>query len=182
MTAVNTLIYETLAAGNTSLASRKKIVETIANEPDLVAILLTFTFDRSCKVKVLASIILDDLFQKQPQILDAYLSEFITQLPLVQDESVKRLTSKIAAGLVEKRSVLFSVTLEEQVIDQSLVWLTTETKVATEANAMQIIMLLYKKFPTKAKLIGELIEVRFPEKTPAYQSKARKFLKLTVNS
>lgn len=174
------MIYKILSKGNTSLASRKRIAETIGNQPNVISTLVEFTFDPTCKVKVLASIVLDDLAQANPRLLDDYIAFFIENLPRVTDESVKRLTSKMAVLLLEKRGDILTTQQEEQLVDQSLVWLTTETKVATEANAMQILLLLCKKFPTKAKLIAELIEVRFPEKTPAYQSKARKFLKLMV--
>jgi len=171
------MIYEILLAGNTSLASRKKIVETIGKQPNLIATLLAFTFDTQSKVNVLASIVLDDLVQANPLLLDDHVERFIHQLPSVKDESVKRLTSKMTIVLVEKRQSLLNVSLEEAILDQCLVWLTSETKVATEANAMHIIMRLATKFPEQAKLIAELIEVRFAAKTPAYQSKARKLLK-----
>ncbi|WP_410878286.1 hypothetical protein [Myroides sp. DW712] len=173
------MIYEILASGNTSLASRKKVRETIREQPNLIATLLGFTFDSTSKVNVIASIILDDLVQINPSLLKEYLVVFIEKLPKVTNESVKRLTSKMAVLLLEEYADLLTRQQEEQLINQSLLWLTTETKVATEANAMQIILLLHKKFPTQVKLIAELIEVRFPEKTPAYQSKARKLLKVT---
>lgn len=171
------MIYEILAAGNTSLASRRKMVEMIGKQPNLISTLVAFTFDATCKVNVLASIVLDDLVQENPLLLDDDIECFIHQLPLVRDESVKRLTSKMTIVLVEKRQSLLNATLEEAIFDQCLIWLTSETKVATEANAMHIIMRLAAKFPEQAKLIAELIEVRFAAKTPAYQSKARKLLK-----
>jgi len=171
------MIYKILSKGNTSLASRKAIAEIIVDQPNVLSTLVEFTFDPTCKVNVLASIILDDLIQVNPSLIDDYVAFFIENLSCVKDESVKRLTSKLAVLVLKKRAHTLTVQQEEQLIDQSLVWLTTETKVATEANAMQIILLLCKKFPIKAKLIGELIEVRFPEKTPAYQSTARKLLK-----
>lgn len=171
------MIYEILAAGNTSLASRKKMVEMIGKQPNLISTLVAFTFDATCKVNVLASIVLDDLVQENPLLLDDDIERFIHQLSSVKDESVKRLTSKMTIVLVEKRQSLLNATLEEAILDQCLIWLTSETKVATEANAMHIIMRLAAKFPEQAKLIAELIEVRFAAKTPAYQSKARKLLK-----
>ncbi|MGQ8867876.1 hypothetical protein [Myroides sp. TSA_177.3] len=171
------MIYEILAAGNTSLASRKKMVEMIGKQPNLISTLVAFTFDATCKVNVLASIVLDDLVQENPLLLDDDIERFILQLSSVKDESVKRLTSKMTIVLVEKRQSLLNATLEEAILDQCLIWLTSETKVATEANAMHIIMRLAAKFPEQAKLIAELIEVRFAAKTPAYQSKARKLLK-----
>lgn len=171
------MIYEILAAGNTSLASRRKMVEMIGKQPNLISTLVAFTFDATCKVNVLASIVLDDLVQENPLLLDDDIERFIHQLPLVRDESVKRLTSKMTIVLVEKRQSLLNAILEEAILDQCLIWLTSETKVATEANAMHIIMRLAAKFPEQAKLIAELIEVRFAAKTPAYQSKARKLLK-----
>ncbi len=175
------MIFDILAKGNTSLASRKKVINQLENHEDVVATLLQFTFDERCKVNVLASVVLDDLLQANPNLLDEYILTFIEQLAVVRDESVKRLTSKMAILLVEKRSVLFHEELEEQLLDQCLVWLTSDAKVATEANAMHIIMVLCKKFPTQAQLIAELIEIRFAEKTPAYQSKARKLLKKVNN-
>lgn len=171
------MIYEVLAAGNTSLISRKIIIEKLIHQPNLIPTLIDFTFDARCKVKVIASVILDDLVQENNQVLDGYIEKFIQQLPLVQDESVKRLTSKMSVLLLEKRRKLVNVILEEQLLNQSLVWLTSSTKVATEANAMQIIRLLAAKFPQQAKLIAEVVEVRFSEKTPAYQGQARKLLK-----
>lgn len=173
---MNKEIQTLLADGNTSLASRKKIIEQLPKEVEVISILVDFTFDSVAKVNVLASIILDDLLQVNPFLLDPYIALFIDQLPQVGDESVKRLTSKMTIVLVEKRASLLDAKLEESILDQCLVWLTSETKVATEANAMHILMRLAPKFPEQAKLIGELIEVRFPEKTPAYQSKARKLL------
>ncbi|MGG5505786.1 MULTISPECIES: hypothetical protein [unclassified Myroides] len=175
------MVFDILARGNTSLASRKKVIDQLEKQENVVATLVQFTFDENCKVKVLASIVLDDLLQVNPYLLDEYISTFIEQLPSVRDESVKRLTSKMAILLVEKRSMLVHEGLEEQLLDQCLVWLTSDAKVATEANAMHIIMLLCKKFPIQAQLIAELIEVRFAEKTPAYQSKARKLLKKVSN-
>ncbi|MBB1148598.1 hypothetical protein H4K35_00365 [Myroides sp. NP-2] len=171
------MIYKILSKGNTSLASRKKIREDIEKQPNVLSTLVEFTFDPTSKVNVLASIVLDDLVQVNPHLLDDYIVFFIENLPRVTDESVKRLTSKMAVLLLEKRGHLLTVQQEEQLVDQSLVWLTTETKVATEANAMQMIVLLCKKFPTQAKLIAELIEVNYTAKTPAYQSMARKLLK-----
>jgi len=173
---MNKEIYEALVVGNTSLASRKKIIQQLSNVAALIETLVDFTFDSKIKVNVLASIVLDDLLQADPLLLDPYIGLFIRQLPHVEDESVKRLTSKMVIVLVEKRGNLLDATLEEAILDQCLVWLTSETKVATESNAMHIIMRLAPKFPAEAKLIGELIEVRFHEKTPAYQSKARKLL------
>lgn len=174
------MIEKILFQGNTSLASRKKVRENIEKQPNAISTLVEFTFDPTSKVKVLASIILDDLVQENPCLLDDYIVFFIENLPRVTDESVKRLTSKMTVLLLEKRGHLLTVQQEEQLVDQSLLWLTTETKVATEANAMQVILLLCKKFPTKAKLIAELIEVRYTVKTPAYQSKARKLLKKVI--
>lgn len=171
------MIYKILSKGNTSLASRKKIREDIEKQPNVISTLVEFTFDPTSKVNVLASIVLDDLVQVCPRLLDDYIVFFIENLPRVTDESVKRLTSKMAILLLEKRADLLTVQQEEQLLDQSLLWLTTETKVATEANAMHIVLLLCAKFPAKAKLIVELIEVKFTSKTPAYQSKARKLLK-----
>lgn len=175
------MIYNLLKEGNTSLVSRKKIVERWGGDPTIIPVLLAFTFDDTCEVKVLASVILDDLLQVNSQLLDPYIVEFVHQLPLVRDESVKRLTSKIAVLLLEKRAILLDSSLEEQLLNQSLLWLTTETKVATEANAMQIVLLLRAKFPEQTQLIADLIAVRFHEKTPAYQSKARKLFKKVMN-
>ncbi|TDS62064.1 hypothetical protein [Myroides indicus] len=172
------MIFSVLALGNTSLASRKKIIELIRQQPNLIPVLLDFTFDPNCKVKVLASIILDDLLQGNPVLLDKYIGDFVAKLPLAEDESVKRLTSKMAVLLFEKRKELFDEALVEQLWNQSLVWLTSNTKVATEANAMHLVMVLYKRYPEQARLIAELIEVNFAKKTPAYQSKARKLLKV----
>ncbi|MDR0223850.1 MAG: hypothetical protein LBI32_02180 [Myroides odoratus] len=171
------MIYEILAKGNTSLASRRDIIQQLSKENEVIPILIDFTFDTQSKVNVLASIVLDDLVQENPLLLDDDIERFIHQLPLVRDESVKRLTSKMTIVLVEKRQSLLNAILEEAILDQCLIWLTSETKVATEANAMHIIMRLAAKFPEQAKLIAELIEVRFAVKTPAYQSKARKLLK-----
>lgn len=173
---MNKEIQTLLTEGNTSLASRKKIIQQLPKEAEVISILVDFTFDAVAKYNVLASIILDDLLQGNPFLLDPYIGLFIDQLSQVEDESVKRLTSKMTIVLVEKRASLLDAKLEEAILDQCLVWLTSEAKVATEANAMHIIMRLAPKFPEQAKLIGELIEVRFPEKTPAYQSKARKLL------
>lgn len=171
------MIYEVLAAGNTSLASRKNIIEKLIHQPNLIPTLVDFTFDVGCKVKVIASVILDDLVQVNNHALDHYIEKFIQQLYLVEDESVKRLTSKMSVLLLEKKRKLFNPILEEQLLNQSLVWLTSTAKVATEANAMQIVRLLAAKFPEHAKSIAEVVEVRFSEKTPAYQSQARKLLK-----
>lgn len=171
------MIFELLAKGNTSLASRRDIIQQLSKEHEVISILIDFTFDTQSKVNVLASIVLDDLVQANPLLLDDHVERFIHQLPSVKDESVKRLTSKMTIVLVEKRQSLLNVSLEEAILDQCLVWLTSETKVATEANAMHIIMRLATKFPEQAKLIAELIEVRFAARTPAYQSKARKLLK-----
>ncbi|MDH6601929.1 hypothetical protein M2306_002623 [Myroides gitamensis] len=172
------MIFELLAKGNTSLASRRDIIQQLSKENEVISILIDFTFDTQSKVNVLASIVLDDLVQENPLLLDDHVERFILQLSSVKDESVKRLTSKMTIVLVEKRQSLLNATLEEAILDQCLIWcLTSETKVATEANAMHIIMRLAAKFPEQAKLIAELIEVRFAAKTPAYQSKARKLLK-----
>lgn len=171
------MIFELLAKGNTSLASRRDIIQQLSKEHEVISILIDFTFDTQSKVNVLASIVLDDLVQTNPLLLDDHVERFIHQLPSVKDESVKRLTSKMTIVLVEKRQSLLNVSLEEAILNQCLIWLTSETKVATEANAMHIIMRLAMKFPEQAKLIAELIEVRFAAKTPAYQSKARKLLK-----
>ena len=173
---MNKKIEALLAAGNTSLASRKAIVEKLPKEEEVISTLVHFTFMPKAKVNVLASIILDDLLQADSRLLDWYIEDFIDQLPLVVDESVKRLTSKMAIVLVENRAGLLSAPQRQALFNQCLHWLTSEAKVATQANAMHIIMRLAPEFPEQAKLIGELIEVRFSEKTPAYQSKARKLL------
>jgi len=170
-------IHDILQESNLSLLSRAKAVQQLKVIPAVEKELLFFMFEQPKEVGVIASVLLDDLATYNHQLLDNYIDYFIEALPKVRNESIKRLCSKLCILLVEKRKAILSTSNEEQLMNQCLEWLTQEAKVATEANAMQIIMRLANKFPTQAKLIAELIEVRYSEKSVAYQNRAKKLLK-----
>lgn len=169
-------VYEILLQGNTSRAIRSIMLSQIQQQHNAIAELLSYMFDTTSKVQFLASIILDDWLVNKADILDRYIDSFITQLPKIKDESTKRLASKMALFLVKKRKDKLCQVNQESLFNQSLEWLTQDSKVATEANAMQIVMQLCDQYPQSAFVIGELIEVKYAEKTPAYQSGAKKLI------
>ncbi len=169
-------VYEILLQGNTSRVMRSTMLSQIQQQHNAVEKLLGYLFDTTSKVQFLASIILDDWLMNEADLLDKYIDSFIEQLPKVKDESTKRLASKMALFLVKKRKDKLYHVNEESLFNQSLEWLTQNSKVATEANAIQIVTQLCEQYPQGAFIVTELIEVKYAEKTPAYQSSAKKLL------
>lgn len=173
---LKSIIYEILFYGNTSKIARQSMLTQIKKQPNAVQELLHFMFDKNCNVQFLSSVILDDWLINESVLLDEYISIFIEQLPTIENESTKRLASKIALYFVKKRNEKLDSNSEENLFNQCLEWLSQDAKVATEANAMQIITHLCDRYLESSLLIAELIEIKYAEKTPAYQNSAKKLL------
>lgn len=170
--------YEILRKTDSHLKARKSALKLLSLEPDCLVLLLRYTFKEGDAVQPIASYLLLDLLQQNWNLLVPHCAYFIKGAKLVKNESVKRIVSRIFVLAIEKKVLDLTVKQKEIIGNYALGWLVDNSKVATESNAMDILMYFRVDLPTLFQMGREMITVNFYARSIAYQSKAKKYLAL----
>lgn len=169
-------LYQLVLATDIHVKSRRQTLEVTGNDDDVLQFLLKYSFEINDPIHVMSSVLLQDILDKDIRRLQPYLATFLDRVEDITNGSSKRLISRICWLVAKSKKIVLSAKQERQLVDVSLLWLSNDSKVATEAFAMDILMLLGKKYKEDIQLISEVIEVNYSSRTAAYQSKAKKFM------
>lgn len=182
----DTALYQLVLATDIHVQSRMNTLAVIGSSEEVLQFLLKYSFEIKDPIHVMSTVLLQDILDKDITRIKPYLATFLDRVEDITNESSKRLISRICWLVAKSKKVVRTSKQERQLVDVSLLWLSNDSKVATEAFAMDILMLLGKKYREDILLISEVIEVNYPHRTAAYQGKAKKFMgysnQLTVDS
>lgn len=173
----NEELYKEVLKTSVHVASRERTLLKIGNADEVVTFLLYYGFEIQDPIHVNACLLLQEIIALDLNKITPHLDYFLLHLDQVMNESSKRLLSRICYLLVKSKKVVLTPAQESRMIELSLLWLVSNSKVATESFAMDILLLLSKKFREEVVLASEIIENNYSEKSVAYQNKAKKFLK-----
>lgn len=170
-------LYKLVLETNVHVASRERTLLKIGDSEEVVTFLVHYSFQVSDATHVNACLLLQEIIALDLSKIAPHLEFFLAHLDKVTNESSKRLLSRICYLLVKNKKVVLTPLQERRMVDMSMLWLVSNSKVATESFAMDILLLLSKKFTEEVVLASEIIENNYSGKSVAYQKKAEKFLK-----
>ena len=170
-------LYQIVLETDIHIKSRVDTLSVIGSDEEVLKFLLKYSFKYDDTIHVMSTVLLQDILDKDIFRLEPYLDTFIGNVEFITNESSKRLISRICWLIAKSKKLVCTSVQEKQLIDASLLWLSTDSKVASEAFAMDILMLLGHKYKEDMKLISEVIELNYPKRTAAYQNKAKKFMR-----
>lgn len=170
--------YEILRKTDAHLKARKEALKLLSVDTNGLVLLLKYTFKEGDAVQPIASYLLLDVLQQNWNLLVPHFTYFVNEVKFVKNESVKRIVSRIFVLVIEKKVLDLSFKQKEIIGNYALGWLVDNSKVATESNAMDILMYFRLNLPTLFQMGREMITVNFYSRSIAYQSKAKKYLAL----
>lgn len=173
----NERLYKLVLETNVHVASRERTLLKIGDSEEVVTFLVHYSFQVNDPLHVNACLLLQEIIAVDIVKIRSHLEYFLAHLDKVTNESSKRLLSRICYLLVKSKKVALTPLQERRMIDMSMLWLVSNSKVATESFAMDILLLLSDKFKEEVILASEIIEGNYSTKSIAYQKKAKKFLK-----
>jgi hypothetical protein len=174
-------LYQYVLATDVHVKSRVDTLNLIGTEDEVLKFLMKYSFEVKDPVYVNACILLQDVLDKDITRIKPYLQNYLDRVGEATNESSKRLLSRICWLVAKSKKLTLTTGQERQLVDVSMLWLSNDSKVATEAFAMDILMLLAKKYKEDVQLIAEVIEVNYASKSAAYQNKAKKFMCFCAN-
>lgn len=151
--------------------------------PELLPELIDKVYDVDDPLHIKAAWVLELVYLKDPSILDPYLHEFISRMPLLKHESALRPVSKICS-LWSK--YYFSQTPSkiklgkhevEIIISCNFDWLIEEHKVATQVYAMDTLNLWITEQNWIHQELKSILQKNANYGTSGYRAHARKLLK-----
>ncbi|MDR2223490.1 MAG: hypothetical protein LBE34_12270 [Flavobacteriaceae bacterium] len=171
-------MYNLMFETDSHLNARKKALCTLSNYTGSFKFLLDNTFNEDSCIQAISSYVLDDYLIQTPNLVLPYLSEFIVRVEYIKNESVKRIVSKILIRIVKKHKEQLSIVDKSRIAKYAVGWLVDDSKVATEANAMELLSRLKREFPDEFALGAEMVEINYYSRSIAYQNKGKKYLAL----
>ncbi|AJH15637.1 hypothetical protein [Myroides profundi] len=168
--------YQIVLETDIHVKSRVDTLAVIGSDEEVLKFLLKYSFEYDDAIHVMSTVLLQDILDKDILRLEPYLDTFIDNAEFITNESSKRLISRICWLIAKSKKLVCTSVQEKKLVDVSLLWLSNDSKVASEAFAMDILMLLGQQYKEDLKLISEVIELNYPHRTVAYQNKAKKFM------
>lgn len=170
-------LYKTVLETTVHVASRERTLLIIGNSKEVVSFLIDYSFQVNDPIHVNACLLLQEIVSVDIEKILPHLAYFLEHLDKVTNESSKRLLSRLCYLLVKSKKVVLTDVQERRLVDIAMLWLVSNSKVATESFAMDILLLLSTKYKEDVLLASEIIEGNYSMKSVAYQNKAKKFLK-----
>lgn len=169
-------LYQIVLETDIHVKSRVDTLAVIGSDEEVLKFLLKYSFEYDDAIHVMSTVLLQDILDRDILRLEPYLDTFIDNAEFITNESSKRLISRICWLVAKSKKLVCTSVQEKKLVDVSLLWLSNDSKVASEAFAMDILMLLGHQYKEDMKLISEVIELNYPHRTVAYQNKAKKFM------
>ncbi|MCH2232011.1 MAG: hypothetical protein MK105_16870 [Crocinitomicaceae bacterium] len=143
--------------------------------PDGIELLVTVLInEEDYPLKEYSSWILVHLCKSHPNLVRPFYDQFVDLLFISQDQTVLRNVVNIISHLKIKNY------RESELIDVLISFIQEHrNKVALQVYSMQILALFVLKYPELKKEIVEILDLNDKDKTPAYNSGKRNFMKKT---
>ncbi len=174
MTAILLRRLETCSA---LLESRTSVKNLVLSEPDAVDMLFKMAMDGSFKNNYQACWILELVITDQAVLLHPYIDAFCHCLSSITHESAKRPMAKIAFLLVSAADFPLNRSQEKLLIDSALEWLISDTKIATQCYALDILSELSTDYPELLEISRSIIDQRYATSKPSFQRRSEKFVR-----
>ncbi|MDR0228307.1 MAG: hypothetical protein LBI72_04510 [Flavobacteriaceae bacterium] len=171
-------MYDLMSKTDSHLEGRAYALSILREEEKGFDFLFKYTFVEDDPIQAISSYILDDYLCQCPLLIEPCIVKFVEQIATVKNESVKRIVSKILIRVLTKQKELLNKELKEKIVEYSLSWLVDGSKVATEANAMELLTKLRKEYAEAFAIGAEMIEINYYSRSIAYQNKGKKYLAL----
>ncbi|MEC4113862.1 hypothetical protein VSO92_07065 [Myroides pelagicus] len=169
-------VYQLVCQTSIYVDSRHKTLVRLARVKEAYIYLYEFMTNVEDKHHVMASVLFEELIRFDLLKMTSILDDFLMRLDTYANESTKRLISKIGRNIVYSKQLKLSKKQKQMLVDQALDWLVSDSKVATEAFAMDIIIRLKGEFAQEFTLAKGIVEKNYVSRSAAYQSKAKKLI------
>ncbi|WP_430615161.1 hypothetical protein [Flavobacterium sp. JP2137] len=174
---MSSLLLAELAACSALLKSRTAVRDLVGSKPGYVDLIFTWALDIKAHHHHKACWIAELLVLDQPAVLHPYVAKLCSVLPHIQHESAKRPLSKMAFLLVSSPDFKLTKKQQEQVANSCLDWLISDTKVATQCYALDILSELAVRDSELLELIRDMVDQRYSSSKPSFQRRAEKLMR-----
>lgn len=176
------LLRSRLESCSALLESRTALKNLVLSELDYVGMLFKFAMDSTFKNNHQACWILELVITDQPHLLQPYIGPFCQSLSSIKHESAKRPMAKIAFLLVSSTDFILKPSQEQLIMDCALEWLISETKIATQCYALDILSELSAAYPELLEISRSIIDQRYASSKPSFQRRCEKFVRRHLRS
>lgn len=171
-------LYTIVQGTNSHVSSRQSTLGLLRQNSNALPFLFEYTFKEGDSIQAVSFFLLLDYLQSDFTVFKPYIATFIPMVSAVHNESVKSIISGICSMIIKHYYNELRYEQKEQIGQYAASWLVDFSKVATEANAMEILKDIRHDFPYLFEIGKEMIKTNFYLRTSAYQNKARKYLAL----
>lgn len=178
--AVNKILYQSIEKSTAHRPSRDYHCEMIFDQPDLLGDLMQLAFDINDKNHHKACWVLELVFERNIAWLCPFMEDFCHTLPLWVHDGAVRSVSKICMFAAERQTKTNDFLKPGQtakITEACFDWLIGPTKVASKAYAMRALFEIGKRHDWIYPELQTLLEVGYPEHSPAYQAAAKEILR-----
>lgn len=181
---MNTVFYNKVANSNARRNIRDELAGMVLTNKKLLPELIRISFDNSNDNYHKACWIAELVFENHIEWLQEHLKTFCDKLSLLENESALRPISKICMMAVKhsaKDDAFLTVKQQQLITEVCFDWLIhPDRKVATKAYAIRTLYLLGKKNDWIYPQLQPILELDFPNQTPAYRAAAKDTLRKIV--
>lgn len=171
------LLRSRLESCSALLESRTALKNLVLSEPGYVDMLFEMAMDSAFTNNHQACWILELVIADQPQLLHPHIDPFCQCLSSIKHESAKRPMAKIAFLLVSSSEFTLKPPQEQLIMDCASEWLISETKIATQCYALDILSELSAKYPELLEISRSIIDQRYASSKPSFQRRSEKFVR-----
>lgn len=159
------------------LESRTALKNLVLSKPDYVNLLFKMAMDSSFKNNYQACWILELVLAEQPSLLYPHIASFCDCLSSIKHESAKRPMAKIAFLLISSSDFILTPSQKQLLMDCALEWLISDTKIATQCYALDILSELSATYPELLEICRSIIDQRYASSKPSFQRRSEKFVR-----
>lgn len=167
-----------ISNGNASVKSRQSNTNLVLENKHLLKDLIEMATDIDGKFHYKAVWIIEQIAEKNIELLFPYLNKILDTAPIYKHESAIRGISRTINFFSKSKKVKLTETQENRIIEICFDWLINpDIRLAPKVFAIYSLEQLSKKQPWILKDLAPIVEKDAENQSPGYRAAARKILK-----
>gem|GEM_PF-5933401 len=171
------LLLSQLDSCSALLESRIALKQLVLSKPTYIDMIFKMAMDSTCKNHHKACWILELILIDDPSLIHHHINTFCHSLSNIKHESAKRPMAKIAFQLVSSSEFHLNASQENLILETALEWLISQTKIATQCYALDILSELSATYPELLEISRSIIDQRYATSKPSFQRRSEKFVR-----